>query len=96
MLIQKNLGEQAETEYKNYQPYDCTSKLSELYNIQRIQTSNIPSDTQICISTIQRLYSMLKGEIATFAEGTDDEVEKSTFWNAPRSNIQQGLSARVL
>lgn len=82
----KNLGEQAETEYKNYQPYDCTSKLSELYNIQRIQTSNIPSDTQICISTIQRLYSMLKGEIATFAEGTDDEVEKSTF-GTPREVI---------
>ncbi len=53
----KQLGEQAETEYKNYQPYDSQDKLASLYNITRIQTSNISQDTQICISTIQRLYS---------------------------------------
>lgn len=69
----KNLGEQAEREFKNFQPYDSTSKLSELYNIQRIQTSNIPSDTKICISTIQRVYSMLRGEIASFVDDADEE-----------------------
>lgn len=74
----KNLGEQAETEYKNYTPYDTTSKLSELYNIQRITTSNIPEDTQICISTIQRLYSMLKGEIASFPDDADEDIPPST------------------
>ncbi len=69
----KNLGSQAEMEYRNYQPYDSTSKLNELYNIQRITTSNIPQDTQICISTIQRLYSMLRGEIKNFVDDSDEE-----------------------
>lgn len=74
----KNLGEQAETEYKNYTPYDSTAKLSELYDIRRITTSNIPQTTQICISTIQRLYSMLKGEISTFPDDADeDEMDLS-------------------
>lgn len=71
----KNLGEQAEREYKNYQPYDGMSKLSEIYNIQRIQSSNIPQDTQICITTIQRLYSMLQGEIHSFTDDDDEESD---------------------
>ena len=69
----KNLGMQAEMEYKNYQPYDSTEKLNSLYNIQRIQTSNIPSSTQICISTIQRIYSMLTGSLSTMPDDVDDE-----------------------
>lgn len=79
----KNLGEQAEREYKNYQPYDGTSKLSEIYNIQRIQSSNIPQDTQICISTIQRLYSMLQGEINSFTDDADEE-SGNTATGTPR------------
>ncbi|MDE5988695.1 MAG: DEAD/DEAH box helicase family protein [Duncaniella sp.] len=74
----KNLGEQAEMEYKNFISYDTTSKLSELYNIQRITTSNIPQETQICISTIQRLYSMLKGDISTFPDDADEEEMAAT------------------
>lgn len=69
----KQLGEQAETEYKNYQPYDAQDKLASLYNITRIQTSNISQETQICISTIQRLYSMLSGEIANIPDDIDEE-----------------------
>ena len=69
----KQLGEQAETEYKNYQPYDAHDKLASLYNITRIKTSNISQETQICISTIQRLYSMLTGEIANIPDDIDEE-----------------------
>lgn len=83
----KNLGEQAEREYKNYQPYDGTSKLSEIYNIQRIQSSNIPQDTQICISTIQRLYSMLQGEIKSFANDADEESGNTTATGMPREVV---------
>jgi type I restriction enzyme R subunit len=69
----KNLGQQAEIEFCNYKPYDETHKLAELYNIQRIQTSHISTDTKICISTIQRLYAMLSSEITTFADDADEE-----------------------
>lgn len=69
----KQLGEQAETEYKNYKPYDSRDDLGSLYNIVRIQRSNISQETQICISTIQRLYSMLSGEITTIQDDIDEE-----------------------
>ncbi len=74
----KQLGEQAETEYKNYQPYDSQDKLASLYNITRIQTSNISQDTQICISTIQRLYSMLAGDITSMPDDIDEEYAPLT------------------
>jgi len=69
----KNLGIQAETEFRNYKTYDNNQKMADLYNIQRIQTSYIPNNTDICISTIQRLYAMLSGEITTFADDADEE-----------------------
>ena len=58
----RNLGEQAEQEFLKYQPKDDNRKFTELYNVQRLTSSYIASDSQVCISTIQRLYSILKGE----------------------------------
>lgn len=58
----KNLGEQAEQEFMAFTPSDDNRKFTELYSVQRLKTSFIPSDCQVCICTIQRLYSILKGE----------------------------------
>jgi len=58
----KNLGEQAEQEFLKYQPKDDNRKFTELYNVQLLQSSFVASDSQVCISTIQRLYSILKGD----------------------------------
>ncbi|WP_369993211.1 DEAD/DEAH box helicase family protein [Winogradskyella sp.] len=57
----KNLGEQAEQEFLTYQPTDDNRKFTELYNVRRLTSSHIPKD-EVCISTIQRLYSILKDE----------------------------------
>lgn len=58
----KNLGEQAEQEFLAYKPVDDNRTFTELYNVQRLRSSFIATDSQVCISTIQRLYSTLKGE----------------------------------
>lgn len=57
----KNLGEQAEQEFMSYLPNDDNRKFTELYSVQRLKSSYIPTDSQVCISTIQRLYAILKG-----------------------------------
>ena len=57
----KNLGEQAEQEMMSYVPLDDNRKFTELYNVQRLKSSFVAKDSQVCISTIQRLYSILKG-----------------------------------
>ena len=58
----RNLGEQAEQEFMAYVPNDGNRKFTELYNIQRLKSSFVAKDIQVCISTIQRMYSLLKGE----------------------------------
>jgi type I restriction enzyme R subunit len=58
----KNLGEQAEQEFMSYLPNDDNRKFTELYNVQRLKSPFIASSSQVCISTIQRMYSILKDE----------------------------------
>ncbi len=58
----KNLGEQAEQEFMAYMPNDDNRKFSELYGVHRLKSSFVPTDNQVYISTIQRLYSILKEE----------------------------------
>ncbi len=55
----KNLGEQAEEAFKKYKPNDDARLFPELYNVVRLNSSFIPKNTHICISTIQRMYSIL-------------------------------------
>ena len=57
----RNLGEQAEQEFMGYVPNDDNRKFTELYNVQRLKSSFVAKDSQVCISTIQRVYSLLKG-----------------------------------
>ncbi|HMQ95129.1 DEAD/DEAH box helicase family protein, partial [Amaricoccus sp.] len=66
----RNLGEQAEQEFMSYVPSDDSRKFTELYTVQRLSSSYISPQAQVCISTIQRMYSILKGE--ELAEGAED------------------------
>lgn len=58
----KGLGEQAEREFLAYTPTDDPRSFSQIYGVRRLTSSYIPGDVQVCISTIQRMYSILKGE----------------------------------
>jgi type I restriction enzyme R subunit len=58
----KNLGEQAEEEFRKYKPNDDVRLFPEIYNVRRLNSSYIPQDSHVCISTIQRMYSILRGE----------------------------------
>jgi len=70
-----NLGEQAEKEFANYWTPDDNRKFNELYNVQRLTSNTIGSSSKVVISTIQRLYSMLKGE-----EEFDPEHEEGSLF----------------
>jgi len=56
----KNLGEQAEQEFMAFTPNDDNRKFNELYTLNRLKSSYVPDDAQVCISTIQRMYSILQ------------------------------------
>lgn len=69
----KSLGEQAEREFLAYRPNDDNRFFSEIYGVRRLKNSYIPPDVQVCISTIQRMYSILKGE------ELDESAEETSF-----------------
>lgn len=58
----RNLGKQAHQEFMAYTPPDDGRKFTELYNVQRLASPTIDPHSQVCISTIQRMYSILCGE----------------------------------
>lgn len=85
----RNLGEQAEQEFMTYHPTDDNRKFTELYNVQRLSSDYIASDSQVCISTIQRLYSILKGEELDDSAETENPNENT--WLQEQLNKKQPL-----
>ncbi len=83
----KSLGEQAEREFLAYIPNDENRSFAEIYGVRRLKTSYIPNDIQICISTIQRMYSILKGE--ELDESAEDEslFEQSGIESQPVKEV---------
>ncbi|MGA7800594.1 MAG: DEAD/DEAH box helicase family protein, partial [Gammaproteobacteria bacterium] len=56
-----NLGDQTLKEFQQYvSPYN-NYKFSEEYIVQRLSSNTLDTTARVCISTIQRMYSMLKG-----------------------------------
>jgi len=79
----KNLGEQAEQEFQAFLHNDDNRKFTELYGVTRLKSSFIPADNQVYISTIQRMYSILKGEEMDEAAETENPNESRFEPKAP-------------
>ncbi len=83
LVDRKNLGEQTETEFKQYVTPDDGRKFTQLYNVQLLNSNHINPVNKVCITTIQRLYSMLRGEAEFKVENEqaslfDDEETQRT------------------
>ncbi len=57
-----NLGRQAFKEFQAYSTPDDGRKFHELYNVVNLSSNRIDPVNKVVITTIQRLYSILKGE----------------------------------
>jgi type I restriction enzyme R subunit len=49
-------------QFQQFVTPDDGRKFTELYNVQHLQSAQLDRVSRLCISTIQRLYSMLRGE----------------------------------
>jgi type I restriction enzyme R subunit len=57
-----NLGDQTLKEFQQYaSPYN-NFKFTEEYIVQRLTSNTLDTTARVCICTIQRMYSMLKGK----------------------------------
>ena len=88
----KNLGEQAEQEFMAFVPNDDNRKFTELYAVTRLKSSFIPVDNQVYISTIQRMYSLLKG---TELDETAEELNPNETRIGPKDPIPVSYTERI-
>ncbi|HQO32631.1 MAG TPA: DEAD/DEAH box helicase family protein, partial [Chitinophagales bacterium] len=88
----KNLGEQAEGEFRSYTANDDNRLFTELYGVTRLSSSFIPNDSQVYISTIQRMYSILKG--TELDESAEEENPNETRFE-PKEAVPVAYNEKV-
>jgi type I restriction enzyme R subunit len=77
LVDRKMLGRQTFTEFQTYRTPDDGRKFTELYNVQHLTSNALDPVNRVVITTIQRLYSMLRGE-AEFDDALDDTSLRSS------------------
>ncbi|WP_339890240.1 DEAD/DEAH box helicase family protein [uncultured Flavobacterium sp.] len=88
----KNLGEQAESEFRAFTANDDNRLFTELYGVTRLNSSFIPNDSQVYISTIQRMYSILKD--TELDESAEEENPNETRF-IPKEPVPVGYNEKV-
>ena len=86
VVDRNNLGRQTLREFQAYTVPDDGRKFTDLYNVQHLSSNIIDDANAVCITTIQRLYSMLKGEPVY---ESDDDEEGSAFEQETEDTIPQ-------
>lgn len=71
MVDRNNLGLQAEGEFSSYKLTETGDTFSSIYVTERLRSQNIPTDANVIISTIQRLFSAITGQ--EIKDSDDDE-----------------------
>lgn len=75
LVDRNNLGRQAETEFGTFRLTDSGDAFNTIFSVNRLKSPEIPSDSNVVISTIQRLFSLLKGENITDTD--DDDLDNA-------------------
>jgi len=76
LVDRNNLGRQTKREFQQYVTPDDGRKFTELYNVQHLASNTLDPVCKVCITTIQRLYSMLKGDTEL-----DPELEEKSIFD---------------
>ena len=71
LVDRNNLGKQAEAEFGTFRLTENGEAFNTIFMVNRLRSSSISSDSNVIISTIQRLFSFLKGD--TINDDDEDE-----------------------
>jgi type I restriction enzyme, R subunit len=62
LVDRSNLGRQTLTEFQQYVLPDDGRKFTQVYNVQHLTSNHLDDVARVTVGTIQRVYSMLRGE----------------------------------
>ena len=85
LVDRNNLGDQTYREYESYHPPGTPNRFTDTYNVTHLKTNQVDPVSKVVITTIQRLYSMLKGE------EIDPESEEKSAYEVWGSGGQEAL-----
>ena len=92
-----NLGRQAKKEFDQYVSPVNNYKFGEEYIVQHLTSNNLDKTARVCISTIQRMYSMLKGrELPEEADEESTERVESAVQGTGAHRLQPRVPDRDL
>src|ERR1700692_3911797 len=86
LVDRNNLGKQTLNEFQQFVSPYTNRKFTEEYTVQHLKRNSIDPASKVCITTIQRLYSMLKGE-----EEFVEENEEGSLFETETSLIKEPL-----
>lgn len=76
LVDRNNLGKQAEGEFGTFRLTENGDAFNTIFTVNRLRSAEIPKDSNVVISTIQRLFSFLKGEPITDDMDDDEEADE--------------------
>ena len=59
LVDRNNLGKQAENEFGTFRLTETGEAFNTIYSVERLKSAHVPSDCNVLISTIHRLFSLL-------------------------------------
>jgi type I restriction enzyme, R subunit len=75
LVDRNNLGDQTIREFADFVTPDDGRKFTDLYNVDKLTKGGLPESSKVVVSTIQRVFSVLKGEVIT----DDDDPSIDNF-----------------
>lgn len=79
LVDRNNLGDQTLKEFQNFQPPGAANRFTDTYIVQQLNAPRIDPDAKVVITTIQRLYAMLRGQ--EIEDGIDETSAFETWQN---------------
>jgi type I restriction enzyme R subunit len=80
LVDRASLGDQAKLEFDKFDVPDTQRKFPAEYNVQHLKSNTIDPTSRVCISTIQRIFSILRGD-----EEMDEETDEHSVYELPVS-----------
>ena len=87
LVDRNNLGKQAEGEFGTFRLTENGEAFSTIFTVNRLRSSSIPSESNVIISTIQRLFSFLKGDAIEDNEDDDENEPTEEVTLPPNPNL---------
>ena len=78
LVDRANLGKQAKLEFDKFTIHETQRKFPAEYNVQHLTHNTLDTTSRVCISTVQRIFSILKGEAEL-----DEEIDEHSIYELP-------------